>query len=111
MKKLPKLQPGDLIEVVWDDATGDAGWVVRREIEWPEMSCTTCGYYVQHDDRALMLIDSFFADHEEKDGVVGGMKTIPTPWVTKITVVKRAKRCSTPAARRKKTSRRGKAGK
>jgi hypothetical protein len=75
--KLSSLKTGDVVEITWDDATGESGWTTRDAIEWPIMRCRTVGYYLQHNELAVMLMDSLFEDYMAKDGTVGGMKTIP----------------------------------
>ena len=82
--KPASLRPGDVVEIVWDDATGESGWTTRDAIEWPIMRCMTVGYYLQHNELAIMLMDSLFEDWLAKDGTVGGMKTIPMGMVIEI---------------------------
>jgi len=75
--KASSLREGDVVEITWDDATGESGWTTKDAMEWPVMTCRTVGYYMKHTDRAIMLMDSLFDDYLNKDGTVGGMKTIP----------------------------------
>lgn len=98
--KLASLKMGDVVEVVWDDATGDSGWTTRDEITWPIMRCVTVGYYLQHNEQAVMLMDSLFDDYLAKDGTVGGMKTIPVGMLIEVRRLQQAKPAKTPVKKK-----------
>lgn len=88
--ELDELSEGDVIEISWDDATGDSSWVTRKELEMPEMRAVSVGYYVKHDARAVMLVGCLFGDYKKEDGTLGGIRTIPLPMVTKVRRLRRA---------------------
>jgi len=77
---------GDVIEIEWDDATGDSSWTTRGELEWPEMRCRTVGYFVQENEKAIMVCDSLFDDFLSPDGTIGGVTTIPKGMVVSVRV-------------------------
>lgn len=81
---IEELEEGDIIEVSWDDATADAEWTTRKELEFPEMRALSIGYYIRHDKRALMMVGCLFADYQKDEGTLGGVRTIPLPMVTKV---------------------------
>jgi hypothetical protein len=90
--QLDELSEGDVIEVSWDDATADAEWTTRKELDFPEMRALSVGYYVRHDKRALMMVGCLFGDYRKEDGTLGGMRTIPLPMVTKVKRLRTAER-------------------
>ena len=78
------LTEGDIIEIVWDDATGESCWVTREEVEWPLMEMKTLGYYWQENDKAVMVMGSLCEDYKEEGGTCGSLITIPKGMITKI---------------------------
>ncbi len=79
-----KFKLGQMLEVTWDDATGDSSWFTRKEFEMPIMRCRTVGYYLEQDPRAIVLVNSLFDDYEKLDGTVGGYTTIPKGMIIEI---------------------------
>ena len=86
--KIEKLKAGDRVEITWDDATGDSGWVGVKEVKWPKMRCRTLGFFIQANELAVMLADSLFEDWEEADGTIGGVTTIPRGMVIRVRKVR-----------------------
>lgn len=78
------MRQGEIVEITWDDATGEATWTTRSEVEWPDMQFKTIGYFWKENDRAIMLMTSLCEDWQEKDGTIGGMCTIPKGMITNI---------------------------
>jgi len=88
---LQQLKVGDLVEIYWMDAISESEWTARDRVKWPTMNCKTTGYYLQHNDDAVMLVDSLFEDYQKDDGEVGGVQTIPRKMITRIELRHRPK--------------------
>lgn len=73
MSKKPKLPFDTFIEVVWDDAVSDDGWVDIKSIE-PVTRVVTRGWLVQDIPESITLANSIFVKDKE---TVGGSQTIP----------------------------------
>ena len=82
--RIPKLKLGDMVEVTWEDATGEASWFALRDFKWPKDKCRTIGYYLKHNKRTLALVNSLFNDFKKSEGTLGGLNTIPMGMVLRI---------------------------
>lgn len=52
--KIPRLQPGDVIEIVWVDIVGNAAWTRPQELDGLKPACCCwCGYFVSKDKDCL----------------------------------------------------------
>ncbi len=72
---LEELSRWEVIEIEWSDSTQDGDWKPLEEaLKWPENGCFTVGYYIQHNDKTIMVATSYFP---EDDPTVGGVWTIP----------------------------------
>jgi hypothetical protein len=88
-----KLKQGTRIEITWDDSfrqnTGAAYWSAHDELDYEESEhMTTLGYFVRRSDRWTTIAQTIERDAGH-DNSYGGVFTIPTPCIYKITKLER----------------------
>ena len=71
MIRIPKLKYNTPVEVIWWDANSTSGWrdedVVRKE---KSTICHSVGYYVTHDNDALILSPDYTDDKERSTTLI-----------------------------------------
>ena len=91
--KLPTIDkknfPYDLVQVIWEDIVGDAGWADIPDIKSTNTAvCCSLGYIVVNNDKKLVIMSDFIFEDNGKIKTGGGYTTIPTKNVLKIKKIK-----------------------
>lgn len=72
------------MEVIWDDAVSNDGWVDVNNVE-PIPRVVTRGWLVRKDEHSLTLANSIFENNSE---VVGGTQSVPCGMIVSSRVLK-----------------------
>ena len=91
--KLPTIDkknfPYDLVQVIWEDIVGDAGWAEIPEIKNASTAiCCSLGYLVFQDDKKTIIMSDFIFEDSGSIKQGGGHTVIPTKNILKIKKVK-----------------------
>ena len=91
--KLPTIDkknfPYDLVQVIWEDIVGDAGWAAIPEIKNASTAiCCSLGYLVFQDDKKTIIMSDFIFEDNGKVKTGGGYTTLPTTNVLQIKKIK-----------------------
>ena len=85
--KKQKPASGDLVEIEWGDAHGNAGWQKLEDLQHFSITCWTIGWFIRHDDEGISVAASCNTelDFSNSSFVPGGM-------IKKVTVLKKARK-------------------
>jgi hypothetical protein len=91
--KLPTINkknfPYDLVQVIWEDIVGDAGWAEIPDIKNANTAiCCSLGYLVFQDDKKTIIMSDFIFEDNGKVKTGGGYTTLPTTNVLQIKKIK-----------------------
>lgn len=75
-----------LLLITWADANGETEWTTLEEFKVPDLMCLTVGWLVKEEETFISVCDSKSASLE--DTTLGGVTTIPKPWVGGIEVLR-----------------------
>ena len=77
-----------LVEVKWNDATGEAGWmdINKAKISKPARP-VSLGYKLYHTREKLIIFTDYIVDDEDGTLTVGNVTTIPAAWVQDVTEI------------------------
>ena len=69
--KLPTINkknfPYDLVQVIWEDIVGDAGWAEMADIKSASTAiCCSLGYVVVNNDKKLVIMSDFIFEDNGK---------------------------------------------
>ena len=86
--KLPTINkknfPYDLVQVIWEDIVGDAGWAEIPDIKNASTAiCCSLGYLVFQDDKKTVIMSDFIFEDSGSIKQGGGHTVIPTKNVIK----------------------------
>ena len=92
-RKLPNIDkknfPYQLVQLLWEDIVGDAGWADIPDIKSTNTAvCCSLGYIVVNNDKKLVIMSDFIFEDNGKIKTGGGYTTIPTKNVLKIKKIK-----------------------
>ena len=91
-KKLEKLtgtiEDYPLVEVKWNDATGESGWmdINKAKISKPAKP-VALGYLLEKTKEKLIIFTDYIVDDEDGTLTVGNVTTIPAAWVQDVTEI------------------------
>ena len=91
--KLPNIDkknfPYQLIQLLWEDIVGDAGWADIPDIKNTNTAvCCSLGYVVVNNDKKLVIMSDFILEDNGKVKTGGGYTTLPTTNVLQIKKIK-----------------------
>ena len=77
-----------LVEVKWNDATGDAGWhdINKAMLSKPARP-VSLGYKLLQNKEKLIIFTDYIVDDEDGTLTVGNVTTIPAAWVQDVTEI------------------------
>ena len=77
-----------LVEVKWNDATGEAGWmdINKAKISKPARP-VSLGYKLLQNTEKLIIFTDYIVDDEDGTLTVGNVTTIPAAWVQDVTEI------------------------
>ena len=77
-----------LVEVKWNDATGEAGWMYinKAKISKPARP-VSLGYKLLQNREKLIIFTDYIVDDEDGTLTVGNVTTIPAAWVQDVTEI------------------------
>ena len=77
-----------LVEVKWNDATGEAGWmdINKAKISKPARP-VSLGYKLLQNREKLIIFTDYIVDDEDGTLTVGNVTTIPAAWVQYVTEI------------------------
>ena len=77
-----------LVEVKWNDATGEAGWmdINKAKISKPARP-VSLGYKLLQNREKLIIFTDYIVDDEDGTLTVGNVTTIPDAWVQDVTEI------------------------
>ena len=77
-----------LVEVKWNDATGESGWmdINKAKISKPAEP-VSLGYKLYHTREKLIIFTDYIVDDEDGTLTVGNVTTIPAAWVQDVTEI------------------------
>ena len=77
-----------LVEVKWNDATGEAGWmdINKAKISKPARP-VSLGYKLLQNREKLIIFTDYIVDDEDGTLTVGNVTTIPAAWVQDVTEI------------------------
>ena len=92
-RKLPIIDkknfPYQLVQLLWEDIVGDAGWAEVTEIKNANTAiCCSLGYLVFQDDKKTIIMSDFIFEDSGRVKTGGGYTTIPTTNVLQIKKIK-----------------------
>ena len=92
-RKLPSINkknfPYQLVQLLWEDIVGDAGWADIPDIKNTNTAvCCSLGYVVVNNDKKLVIMSDFIFEDNGKIKTGGGYTTIPTTNVLQIKKIK-----------------------
>ena len=92
-RKLPIINkknfPYDLVQILWEDIVGDAGWAELPDIKNASTAvCCSIGYLVFKDDKRTIIMSDFIFEDNGKIKTGGGNTTIPTKNIIHIKKIK-----------------------
>ena len=91
-KKLEKLtgtiEDYQLVEVKWNDATGESGWmdINKAKLSKPARP-VSLGYLLEKTKEKLIIFTDYIVDDEDGTLTVGNVTTIPAAWVQDVTEI------------------------
>ena len=91
-KKLEKLtgtiEDYQLVEVKWNDATGESGWmdINKAKLSKPARP-VSLGYLLEKTKEKLIIFTDYIVDDEDGTLTVGNVSTIPAAWVQDVTEI------------------------
>ena len=91
-KKLEKLtgtiEDYQLVEVKWNDATGESGWmdINKAKLSKPARP-VSLGYLLEKTKEKLIIFTDYIVDDEDGTLTVGNVSTIPAAWVQEVTEI------------------------
>ena len=91
-KKLEKLtgtiDDYQLVEVKWNDATGESGWmdINKAKLSKPARP-VSLGYLLEKTKEKLIIFTDYIVDDEDGTLTVGNVTTIPAAWVQDVTEI------------------------
>ena len=81
--------PYDLVQILWEDIVGDAGWAELPDIKSSSTAiCCSLGYLVFQDDKRTIIMSDFIFEDNGKVKTGGGYTTLPTTNVLQIKKIK-----------------------
>ena len=77
-----------LVEVKWNDATGESGWmdINKAKISTPARP-VSLGYLLEKTKEKLIIFTDYIVDDEDGTLTVGNVSTIPAAWVQDVTEI------------------------
>ena len=77
-----------LVEVKWNDATGESGWmdINKANLSKPARP-VSLGYLLEKTKEKLIIFTDYIVDDEDGTLTVGNVSTIPAAWVQDITEI------------------------
>ena len=77
-----------LVEVKWNDATGEAGWmdINKAKLSKPARP-VSLGYLLEKTKEKLIIFTDYIVDDEDGTLTVGNVTTIPAAWVQDVTEI------------------------
>ena len=77
-----------LVEVNWNDATGEAGWmdINKAKLSKPARP-VSLGYLLEKTKEKLIIFTDYIVDDEDGTLTVGNVTTIPAAWVQDVTEI------------------------
>ena len=77
-----------LVEVKWNDATGESGWmdINKAKISKPARP-VSLGYLLYKNKEKLIIFTDYIVDDEDGTLTVGNVTTIPAAWVQDVTEI------------------------
>ena len=77
-----------LVEVKWNDATGEAGWmdINKAKISKPARP-VSLGYKLLQNREKLIIFTDYIVDDEDGTLTVGNVTTIPAAWIQDVTEI------------------------
>ena len=91
-KRIPKLQPNDIIEVIWKDANTIDGWKSKDEYlrDVAPSRCATSGYYLKHDKDSITIYMTTAKESPIYEKQISTAWTVPLEWVVSVRVIEKA---------------------
>ena len=82
------IEDSPLVEVKWNDATGEAGWmdINKAKISKPARP-VSLGYKLLQNREKLIIFTDYIVDDEDGTLTVGNVTTIPAAWVQDVTEI------------------------
>ena len=77
-----------LVEVKWNDATGESGWmdINKAKLSKPARP-VSLGYLLEKTKEKLIIFTDYIVDEEDGTLTVGNVSTIPAAWVQDVTEI------------------------
>ena len=77
-----------LVEVKWNDATGESGWmdINKAKLSKPAKP-VSLGYLLEKTKEKLIIFTDYIVDDEDGTLTVGNVTTIPAAWVQDVTEI------------------------
>ena len=77
-----------LVEVIWNDATGESGWmdINKAKLSKPAKP-VSLGYLLEKTKEKLIIFTDYIVDEEDGTLTVGNVSTIPAAWVQDVTEI------------------------
>ena len=77
-----------LVEVKWNDATGESGWmdINKAKLSKPARP-VSLGYLLEKTKEKLIIFTDYIVDDEDGTLTVGNVSTIPAAWVQDVTEI------------------------
>ena len=77
-----------LVEVKWNDATGESGWmdINKAKLSKPARP-VSLGYLLEKTKEKLIIFTDYIVDDEDGTLTVGNVTTIPAAWVQDVTEI------------------------
>ena len=77
-----------LVEVKWNDATGESGWmdINKAKLSKPARP-VSLGYLLEKTKEKLIIFTDYIVDDEDGTLTVGNVSTIPAAWVQEVTEI------------------------
>ena len=77
-----------LVEVKWNDATGESGWmdINKAKLSKPAKP-VSLGYLLEKTKEKLIIFTDYIVDDEDGTLTVGNVSTIPAAWVQDVTEI------------------------
>ena len=88
-EKLPgTIKDYPLVEVKWNDATGESGWmdINKAKLSKPARP-VSLGYLLEKTKEKLIIFTDYIVDDEDGTLTVGNVSTIPAAWVQDVTEI------------------------
>ena len=77
-----------LVEVKWNDATGDAGWHdINKAMLSKPAKPVSLGYKLLQTKEKIIIFTDYIVDEEDGTLTVGNVSTIPAAWVQDVTEI------------------------